>query len=95
MAEILECKPNPFNGMVIIPSSLPSDPEEFDARLAVSIREWIADGYLTIWLEIPKNKSSLLPKAVDRGFNFHHTGDDYILTTRILVEGSHLSLIHI
>ena len=48
MAEILECKPNPFNGMVIIPSSLPSDPEEFDARLAVSIREWIADGYLTI-----------------------------------------------
>ena len=37
MVEILAGKPNPFNGMVIIPSELPSDPEEFDVRLAVSI----------------------------------------------------------
>tara|TARA_B110000196_G_scaffold312838_1_gene318648 strand:+ start:318 stop:554 length:237 start_codon:yes stop_codon:yes gene_type:complete len=78
MAENLECKPNPFNGMVIVPSGLPTDPEEFDARLAASMEQWTADGYLTIWLEIPKVQSALLPKAIDRGFDFHHTGDDYI-----------------
>ena len=44
MVEILEGKPNPFNGMVIIPSELPSDPEEFDVRLAVSIEKWIEYG---------------------------------------------------
>ena len=90
MAEILECKPNPFNGMVIIPSGLPADPEEFDTRLAISMEQWTADGYLTIWLEIPKNQSALVPKAIDRGFDFHHTGDDYILLTCLLVAGSHI-----
>jgi len=90
MAEILECKPNPFNGMVIVPSGLPADPEEFDARLAISMEQWTADGYLTIWLEIPKVQSALLPKAIDRGFDFHHTGDDYILLTCLLVAGSHI-----
>ena len=90
MVEILAGKPNPFNGMVIIPSELPSDPEEFDVRLAVSIEKWIADGYLTVWLEIPKVQSVLLPKAIDRGFDFHHTSDDYILLTCLLVEGSHI-----
>ena len=73
MAEILECKPNPFNGMVIIPSGLPSDPEEFDARLAVSMEQWTTGGYLTIWAELPKPLSALLPKLIDRGFDFHHT----------------------
>ena len=54
MAEILEFKPNPFNGAVIDRAALPADPEEFGARLAASIKQWTADGFLTIWLDIPK-----------------------------------------
>ncbi|MCI0830985.1 MAG: NUDIX domain-containing protein [Chloroflexi bacterium] len=90
MAEILEFKPNPFNGAVVDSSELPNDPNVFEARLAVSMEQWSADGYLTIWLNIPKAKSALIPKAIDRGFDFHHTGDDYILLTCRLVEGSHI-----
>jgi len=90
MAEILEFKPNPFNGAVIDRSALPTDPEEFDARLAVSMERWTADGFLTVWLDIPKTLSALIAKAVDRGFDFHHTGDDYILLTCLLVHGSHI-----
>ena len=90
MAEILEFKPNPFNGAVIDRSLLPADPDEFDVRLAVSMEQWSADGFLTVWLDIPKAKSALIPKAIDRGFDFHHTGDDYILLTHYLVEGSHI-----
>ena len=54
------------------------------------MEQWTADGYLTIWVEIPKALSVLLPKLIDRGFDFHHTGDDYILLTCLLVEGSHI-----
>jgi len=90
MAEILEFKPNPFNGAVIDRSALPGDPDEFDVRLAVSMKRWTTDGFLTVWLDIPKAQSALIPKAIDRGFDFHHTGDDYILLTCLLVEGSHI-----
>ena len=54
MAEILEFKPNPFNGAVIDRSLLPADPDEFDARLAASMEQWSADGFLTVWLDIPR-----------------------------------------
>ena len=90
MAEILAFKPNPFNGIVVAPSELPSDPMEFHARLGASIEQWSADGYLAVWLEIPKGHSALIPIAIDRGFDFHHTGDDYILLTHRLVEGAHI-----
>ena len=90
MAEILVFKPNQFNGIVIAPSELPGDANEFDVRLAASIKEWSSDGYQAVWLEIPKSQSALIPKAVDRGFDFHHTGDDYILLTCRLVEKAHI-----
>ncbi len=90
MAEILEFKPNPFNGIVVAPSELPSSPEEFDVRLGASIEQWSADGYQAVWLEIPKLQSALIPMAVKRGFDFHHTGDDYILLTHRLVENAHI-----
>ena len=90
MSEILEFKPNPFNGIVVVPSELPGGPEEFDARLSASIEQWSADGYLAVWLEIPKSQAVLIPKAIDRGFDFHHTGDDYILLTHRLVKTAHI-----
>ena len=74
MVKILEFRSNQFNGVVIERATLPSDPEEFDARLAVSMNRWTSDSFLTVWLDIPKNQSALIPKAIDRGFDFHHTG---------------------
>ena len=90
MVKILEFKPNPFNGAVVDRTALPNDPEDFDALLAVSLKQWMEDGFLTVWLDIPKTQSALIPKAIDRGFDFHHTGDDYILLTNLLVAGSHI-----
>ena len=90
MVEILEFKPNPFNGIAVSPSELPAGTKEFGARLAGSLEQWAADGYLAVWLEIPKVQSALIPEAIDRGFDFHHTGDDYILLTCRLVDGAHI-----
>ena len=90
MAEILGFKPNQFNGIVIAPSELPSDPDEFDVSLGTSIDKWSSEGFLAVWLEIPKKQSVLISKAIDRGFDFHHTGDEYILLTHRLVEGAQI-----
>ena len=80
MVEILQFKPNPFNGAVVDRTALPNDPDDFDALLAASMKQWMEDGFLTVWLDIPKTLSALIPKAIDRGFDFHHTGEDYILS---------------
>ena len=90
MVDMLDFKSNQFNGIVIDKGALPDDPEEFDVRLTVSIKRWTAENFLTVWLEIPKIQSALIPKAIDHGFDFHHTGDDYILLTCLLVDGSHI-----
>ena len=51
---------------------------------------WRSDGVLVVWLEIPIKQAALVPVAVESGFTYHHTGDDYLLLTCALVEGSHI-----
>ena len=88
--ELIESTINPFRGVVATPSALPHDPEEFRQRLSYSMEQWREEGYLTVWLHVPITLSSLIPVAVDAGFTFHHSGDDYLLLTHLLVEGSHI-----
>ena len=37
-----------------------------------------------IWLQIPIQKSELIPKAVSFGFEFHHTEPNYLMMTQWL-----------
>ena len=86
----LEARANPFGGMVITPSELPSDATEFAQRLEVSLKEWIAEGKRAAWLEVPIGKSALIPEAVNQGFIFHHSSEDYLMLTIILQDGAWL-----
>ena len=86
--QLLEARANPFGGMVIAPGELPADAAEFAGRLDASLERWTADGIKAAWLEVPIGKSALIPEAVNRGFTFHHTGDDYLMLTAILQEGA-------
>ena len=88
--QLLEARANPFGGMVITPSELPLDATEFAQRLEVSLREWTAEGKRAAWLEVPIGKSALIPEAVNQGFVFHHSSEDYLMLTIILQEGSWL-----
>ena len=90
MVELLESKANPFGGMVTSPEALPQDPAEFSERLSHSLKEWKQEGIKAVWLEVPIAQSALIPVAVDAGFGFHHTGEDYLLLTCPLVEGAYL-----
>jgi len=86
--EVLEAATNPFRGVVPKPAGLPDDPEEFRQTLRRSLEAWKAQGLLVVWLEVPINKAVLIPVAVEEGFTFHHSNDDYLMMTYQLVEGA-------
>ena len=87
---LLVARPNPFGGMVTAPDWLPADAVEFGQRLDASLKQWTADGVKAVWLEVPIGLSALIPEAVNRGFTFHHSGDDYLMLTAILQPGAWL-----
>jgi ADP-ribose pyrophosphatase YjhB (NUDIX family) len=39
---------------------------------------------MVVWLEVPIDRASLIPIAVDAGFTFHHSGNDYLMLTHKL-----------
>ncbi len=92
MVEVLASAPNPFQGIIPEPVALPEDPEVFRRQLHHSLQVWSSAGYLLVWLEVPITHSALIPVAVEAGFSFHHTGQDYLMLTYRLVEGAFIPL---
>ncbi len=79
---------NPFGGVVTDPARLPNDSASFAELLDASLRAWARDGYKVVWLELPIEKAAFIPVAVDAGFTFHHSGEDYLMLTRRLQKGA-------
>ena len=90
MSELLDARKNPFNGMIVNPENLPYDPAAFREGLRHSLEAWRDEGILTVWLEVPIDKSTLVPVAVDAGFSYHHAHEDYVMLTLMLVEHSYI-----
>ena len=90
MCAVLKAKPNPFRGVVIDPQGLPDDPRQFNNVLQESLEVWRSEEVLVVWLEVPIAQAQLVPVAVDAGFSYHHAGEDYLLLTFPLMEGSHI-----
>jgi 8-oxo-dGTP pyrophosphatase MutT (NUDIX family) len=73
---------------MVVPEALPAEVGVFERRLPGSLRDWAGRGLKVVWLEIPISKTALIPVAVEAGFVFHHSGQDYVMMTRQLVEGA-------
>jgi ADP-ribose pyrophosphatase YjhB (NUDIX family) len=86
--DILSFQTNSFNGVMVDPQALPAAPDEFRAQLDRSLARWTQEGLLAVWLEIPISLSALIPVAVERGFVFHHSGQDYLMLTYRLAESA-------
>ena len=54
-------------------SALPADPLAFGLGLEESLSAWRAAGHRSVLLELPIDRSPLIPVAVDAGFLFHHS----------------------
>ena len=79
---------NRFGGVLPRPEALKGDPDSFTEQLRHSLAAWKEEGYLLVWLEVPIAKSALIPVAVEEGFSFHHSGEDYLMLTLQLKEGA-------
>ena len=90
MPELIESINNPFGGVVTKADSLYADPAGFRTQLERSMAAWQAERILVVWMEIPIANASLVPIAVDAGFSYHHAGEDYLLLTCALQEGSNI-----
>jgi 8-oxo-dGTP pyrophosphatase MutT (NUDIX family) len=84
--EPIDSTTNPFGGVVPKPAALPGHPEEFRRQLQHSLGVWRSQGLKAVWLEIPVANAALIPTAVEVGFVFHHTGEDYLMLTYQLVK---------
>ncbi len=78
---IIESTSNQFGGVIPTPDDLHPDPAMFDERLTASLAAWRESGYRLVWLEVPIEKSQLVPVAVERGFAFHHCDEEYLMLT--------------
>jgi 8-oxo-dGTP pyrophosphatase MutT (NUDIX family) len=90
VADLLESTTNPFGGVVTRPDGLPQDPDRLRLQLADSVAAWKAQGSLAVWMEVPISLSQLIPVAVEAGFTFHHSGDDYLMMIHRIVPGTYL-----
>ena len=86
--DTIEFSTNPFGGVIANPAHLPDDPDDFDARLRESLATWASDDFKLVWLEVPIEKSPLIPIAVHQGFTFHHSQEDYLMLTHRLEPGA-------
>ena len=86
--EPIEYTTNPFGGVIIDPQALDGDLQAFVSQLERSLGIWEEEGYRVVWLEAPIDKAALIPAAVDRGFIFHHSTEDYLMLTLRLEEGA-------
>ena len=86
--KLIESTENAFGGVIIEPSALQANPDEFDGMLAHSLEAWKQADYRVAWLQVPIECSQLIPIAVNHGFTFHHSEQDYLMMTHQLEEGA-------
>lgn len=79
---------NRFGGVLTRPEALNDDPELFAEDLRHSLVEWKEADFQVAWLEVPIAKSALIPIAVEHGFSFHHSDEDYLMLTYQLEDGA-------
>ena len=87
---ILNANKNIYDGIEISPNHLPSDAQTFEISLGESVSLWQTQYIKVIWLQIPQDLSHLIPVAVKRGFNFHHSNEFGLMLTLRLVEGAEI-----
>ena len=88
LTEAFDSTSDPFGGVIPRPEAMPTGPDEFRRRLLQSFRAWRAQGFKVVWLELHIARASLIPVALESGFSFHHSGDDYLMMTHRLVENA-------
>ena len=81
---------NNFGGVIADPESLDRPPDVFEELLSRSLNVWRAQEYKAVWLEVPIEKSDLVPVAIRAGFTYHHAEESYVQLTCRLESGTYI-----
>lgn len=86
-SSLLQVKVDAYNGVTVTEDITSLSDEDFEDRLAFSMKSWKADSRKGVWLRLPITHSQLIPVAVEQDFWFHHAGEDYLLLCNWLQGG--------
>ncbi|KAL8064616.1 hypothetical protein ABFX02_01G102000 [Erythranthe guttata] len=84
---VLDSIDDEYEGVVVIPETLPSNPNVFASALRSSMFHWKVKGKKGVWLKLPLERSDLVPVAVKEGFEYHHAEKSYVMMTRWISDG--------
>lgn len=87
---ILQSEQNAFGGRVVACNALPHEVDAFAKSLESSMAAWREEGCKVVWLEIPIERSHLIPQAVAAGFVFHHATERRLQLTAALEPGAYV-----
>ncbi|KAL8539860.1 hypothetical protein ACS0TY_001459 [Phlomoides rotata] len=87
---VLDAFDDEYEGVVVNPDTLPSNPNVFASTLRSSIYNWKIKGKKGVWLKVPLEKCDLVPVAVKEGFEYHHAEKSYIMMTYWIPDGPSL-----
>lgn len=76
-----------YDGVVVDPKRLPSDPDAFASILRFSLTHWRRMNKKGIWLKLPLENAELVPVAVKEGFKYHHAEPEYLMLTYWIPDG--------
>ncbi|KAL1548002.1 nudix (nucleoside diphosphate linked moiety X)-type motif 8, variant 2 [Salvia divinorum] len=78
---VLDAFDDEYEGVVVNPELLPSNPHVFASALRSSLHHWKLKGKKGVWLKLPVERSELVPLAVQEGFEYHHAEKGYLMMT--------------
>ncbi|KAL3817992.1 hypothetical protein ACJIZ3_003897 [Penstemon smallii] len=84
---VLDACDDEYDGVVVNPEKLPSNPNVFSSTLRSSMCHWKIKGKKGVWLKLPIERSELLPIAVKEGFEYHHAEKSYVMLTYWIPDG--------
>lgn len=84
---VLDAYDDEYNGVIVCPEGLPSNPKTFASVLRSSLSHWQTKGKKGVWLKLPITKSEFVPIAVEEGFEYHHAERSYVMMTYWIPEG--------
>ncbi|XP_045448611.1 nudix hydrolase 8-like [Melitaea cinxia] len=68
-----------FNGVTVNTANLQCKKESFLDKLEESLKTWSTEGKRCIWFKVHINDSVYIPILAEKGFNFHHAREDFVM----------------
>ena len=89
---MLAAEDDRFGGKLVAMESIAAHDSvaSFAESLATSLDAWREEGKKGIWLNIPKERTELMPAAIEAGFDLHHTEPDRIVLNSWLGGGTNM-----